>query len=249
MNVSLFNAAAAINATSRWQESIAENLAASAVPGFKKQEFSFESIRAGLMAVPGAGSRDHVLPRGVTATNFSQGALRPTGVKTDLAIEGGGFFAVQLPNGATAYTRAGEFHISSHGQLVTKEGYPVLGEAGPIQLDPNLLAANPPAISPTGQISQGAAAIGKIRLVEFNDSQLLTPTGGGYFVANHPNLLPQNAVSSSLRQGVLEAANTSTPIEMVNLISATRMFEANQRVIQMQDERMGRVITELGGLG
>src|SRR5258708_25868300 len=148
MNIGLYQAAAALNANSRWQESIAQNLASSSIPGFKKQEISFGAVAAGLMPAPAQGSERFALPHATPATNFKPGELKFTGVKTDVALDGGGFFAVQLPDGATTYTRDGEFQVNASGQLVTKQGHSVLGEAGPTQLDPNNPA--PISISATG---------------------------------------------------------------------------------------------------
>ena len=138
MNISLYQAAAAMNANARWQEVISENLASSSIPGFKRQNLSFDAIQAGLMP-QGAGAQklNFLLPRGQTSTSFTPGELKYTGAKTDVAIEGAGFFEVQQPNGASAYTRDGEFQINAQGQLTTKQGQLVLGDSGPIQLDRN----------------------------------------------------------------------------------------------------------------
>ncbi len=118
----------------RWQETISENLASASVPGFKKQDFSFAAKQAGLVpgstnAASGAHQGTHplLMPTGSATTNFQPGEFRMTGVKTDVAIDGRGFFEVQLPNGQNVLTRDGEFHVSSQGQLVTKEGYTVMG--------------------------------------------------------------------------------------------------------------------------
>jgi flagellar basal body rod protein FlgG len=246
MNVSLFQAASALQANSRWQELIAENLAASSIPGFKKQELSFAAIQAGTMPVPGGPQQKFLLPHSAAGTNFTQGQLRFTDSKTDLAIEGPGFFEVVLPNGTTAYTRDGEFRISPQGQLLTKDGYEVLGEGGPVLLDPN--NHGPLTISATGQITQGGEPRGRFRISEFNDPRLLTPISAGYFLANHPSLDATDVAAPTLRQGYLEAANTSSVTEMASLLMALRLFEANQRVIQTNDERMGRAISELGNL-
>jgi flagellar basal-body rod protein FlgF len=161
VNVSLYQAAAAMNANARWQETISDNLASASVPGFKKQEISFDAVQAGMMsqATPNA-QRQFLLPRATAATNFAQGELRATGVSTDLAIEGRGFFQVQMPTGGTAYTRDGEFHLNTSGQLVTKQGFPVLGENGPIQLDPNL--GGEISVAATGEVSQSSEVRGKL---------------------------------------------------------------------------------------
>jgi flagellar basal-body rod protein FlgF len=244
MNVSLFQAAAGLNANARLQEMIAENLASSSIPGFKKQELSFAAIQGGLMAAPTSGPQAYALPRATPSTNFQQGELRTTGVNTDVALEGRGFFAVQLPDGNTAYTRDGEFHLDASGQIVTKQGYPVLADSGPIQLDMNNHTEL--SISSTGEISQGADAKGKLKVVDFNDPQLLTPVSSGYFLARNPALQSTEPAATTVRQGFVEGANTSPPAEMVKLIAAMRMYEANQRVVQAQDDRMAKTITELG---
>jgi len=246
VNVSLYQAASALNANARWQEVISENMASSSIPGFKKQDMSFQAIQAGLLA-PGssAGKAQPIsmsIPR--THVNFSPGEIKRTDVNTDMAIEGSGFFEVQLPNGNTAYTRDGEFKINSQGQLVTKQGYLVLGESGSIQLDSNHSTAI--NVAPDGTISQGAERRGKIQLVEFNDPNLLKDIGGGMYLAKDPNIQPSTEGTSNIRQGFLEGANTSPVLEMANLINVMRSYEANQRVIQMQDDRMGRAISDLG---
>lgn len=242
VNVSLSQAAAAMNASARWQEVISENLASASIPGFKKQGVSFDAVQAAAIA-----QSPFTLTRATATTSFRQGELRATGVKTDAAIEGPGFFEIQLSNGTTAYTRDGEFQISSQGQLVTKQGYPVLGESGPIQLDPSNTA--PISLSSTGEISQGTDLKGKLKIVNFDHPELLTSASGGYFLAINPNLQPTDVREPSLHQGFLEVANTSPVSEMANLITTMRAFEANQRVMQMQDERMGRAISELGNAG
>lgn len=247
MNVSLCQAAAAMNANARWQEVIAGNLASGSTPGFKRQEVSFSAIAAGMMSpsTPSGtdASHQYALPYGSSFTNFRPGDLKNTGVNTDFAIEGAGFFEVQLPNGSTAYTRDGEFTMSPQGGLVTKQGYPVMGDSGPLMLDTSVSA--PISVSADGTLSQGNEMRGKLKLVNFPDPGLLTPAGQGCFQAG-PGVLPAETGIGTVRQGFLESANTSTMMEMTNLISALRMYEANQKVIQAQDERMGRLISELG---
>jgi flagellar basal body rod protein FlgG len=246
MNVSLYQAAAAMNAQARWQEMITQNLAAGSVPGFRKQDISFSAVQAGVdataLSTPGA---QYMVPSATTATNFEEGEIRATGNSMDFAIEGPGFFEVQLSNGSRGYSRDGEFHINAQGQLVTKQGYAVLGDGGPLQFDPNSTA--PLTVAPTGEISQGDQSKGRIHMVEFDNPHSLTSIGEGYFLADRTGVVPATASASSIRQGFLEGSNTSPTAEMASLITAMRMFEANQKVLQMQDERMGRVISDLGG--
>ena len=246
MNVSLTQAAAAMNANARWQEVIAENLATSSIPGARKRQLSFSSVEAGLAPggiTPPGGS--YTIPRAETTINFEQGMTRPTGVATDLAIEGAGFFEVQLPNGSRAFTRDGEFHVNAQGQLATKQGYLVMSDSGPLQFDSN--NGSPVSIAPTGEVSQGGQTKGRIHTVEFDNPRQLTVIGDGYFLADNPNIQTLQSSASQVRQGYLETSNTSPTTEMANLITCMRMFEANQRVMQTQDDRMGKIISDLSG--
>jgi flagellar basal-body rod protein FlgF len=237
MNVSLYQAAAALNASARWQDIIAQNLASGSVPGFKKQDITFSAVQA-------AQGKSGLIPTSQSVTNFAQGQIKPTNVPTDVAIEGDGFFEVQLPNGQTAYTRDGEFQFSAQGQLVTKQGYLVQTDGGPIQMDPKI--PGPISIAPDGTVSQGSNQLGKLKITTFNDPHMLTQIGNSYFAANNPNLVPTTTANPTVRQGYLEAGNTSSIAEMANMITAMRQFEANQRVVQMNDDRMSRAISELG---
>lgn len=240
MNVSLYQAAAALNANSRWQEIISNNLAAASIPGYKKQEVSFAAVQSGLAA---GRANPLAMPHASGSTNFRQGDLKATGVDTDVALEGPGFFTIQMPDGNTAYTRDGEFHLNSSGQVVTKQGHLVLGDGGPIQMDLNNRA--PLSVSASGEVTQGTDVKGRLQVIDFAAPRLLTPIGNGYFAAS-PNLETREPLETTFRQGFVEGANVSAATEMTQLITAMRMFEANQRVIQLQDERMGQAISELG---
>jgi flagellar basal body rod protein FlgG len=247
MNVSMYQAAAALGANSRWQEVIAQNLASSSVPGYKKQQLSLDAIRSGLMP-PGSlnstgAPQFFTLPHAAVSTDFSSGDMQFTGDKHDLAIQGKAFFEIKLPNGTTALTRNGEFQVNSLGKLVTREGYTVMGKEGPIQLD--LTDGEPFNISSTGEVSQGENTVGTLKLDEFNKPGLLKQLGAGYYATGNPNVhaVP---VTSTLRQGYLESSNTSVVGEMADMISAQRGFEANSKIIQIQDDRLGKLISDLG---
>jgi flagellar basal-body rod protein FlgG len=245
MNVSLFQAAAALDANSRWQEVIADNLASSSVPGYKQQQLSQAAVQAGLMSATGARNLPQyfAVARTATSTNFTQGEMKYTGSGTDVAIEGNGFFEVQLPNGMTGLTRDGEFEINAAGQLVTKESYPVLGASGPIQLGRD--HSGPLSISATGKVSQGSDLKGNLKVVAVDQPQKLTNLSGGYFLAQDPKIKTKPS-TANLREGYLESSNTSTLSEMASMMTASRSFEANSKVIQLQDDRLNRTISELG---
>jgi flagellar basal-body rod protein FlgG len=245
MDVSLYQSAAAMNATERWQDMIAENLTSASVPGTRKQDITFSDVAAS----QSSGGASCLIPVATTTLNFQPGELRPAGAM-DFAIEGKGFFTVQLPGGQTGYTRDGEFHLDSAGRLTTKSGCLVMGDGGPLQFDPK--NTSPINISATGEVSQanlsgGTDQKGKLQITEFKKPQLLTQTGGGNFLATDPAAQPTAASDSKVRQGFTEAANSSPTTEMSGLITAMRMFETNQKVMTMQSDRMSRVISDLGG--
>lgn len=234
-----------MNAATRWQELVAENLAGQAIPGFRRQEMSITGVPSTPSGVDPA-STQFLLPKAVAFTNFSAGETRPTGVLTDVAIEGPGFFEVRLPNGALAYTRDGEFKFDAQGTLVTRQGYTVLAEGGsPIQKDFN----NPSivSISSAGEISQGTDMKGKLSIVNFNDPQHLIPIGRALFTAADPRAVPFPVTDPSVQQGVVEGSNISASAEMASLIMAMRNYEANQRLMQQEDTRMERTIRDLTG--
>jgi len=247
MNVSLYQAAAALDANASWQEMVADNLASSSMPGYKRKELSLSAVQAGLLpesSLSGSNSpQSFVIPKADTVTNFEAGPMQSTGVSTDAAIDGKGFFTVQMPSGLKAYTRDGEFHVDVTGALVSKEGYAVLGPMGPIRLDRT--NHEPVSISASGSVSQGDEVKAKVQLTDFNKPNLLTQATGSYFIARDSNLKEQ-PTTASLRQGYIEGSNVSTVTQMVSLIGAMRGFEANQKLIQMENDRMGHAITDLG---
>jgi len=241
MDVSLYQSAAAMNATERWQDMVADNLSMGSVPGARQKAISFTAVQAGL-----AGSGDnYVMPQASMLTNFQQGELRATGNNLDFAVQGPGFFAVTMPDGSAGYTRDGEFMLNSTGQLVTKKGLPVSSGSGSLQFDPN----NPAAISVNadGEVSQGTDLKGRLQLAEFSQPGKLTELGNGYFRSDDPNMLPSPAASTKVQQGFTEAANTSPTLEMASLVTAMRMFESNQKVMTMQSDRMSKTISDLSG--
>jgi flagellar basal body rod protein FlgG len=245
MDISLYQAAAAMNAGSRWQEVISENLAASQIPGFKKQTLSFNAVQSGFMdgAAGASAAKRATMPLANTTTNFQAGELRSTGVATDFGIDGPAFFEVRLPNGTNGYTRDGEFRLNPQGQLTTKHGLPVMGQSGPLQFDANNPA--PITVASTGEVSQGGEPKGQLHLTEFNNPTALYSSGIGLFTNTDLAAQPRAANTSTIQQGFLENANTSSVSEMGNLISAMRFYEANQKVIQTEDDRVGRLISEI----
>ena len=247
MNVSLYQAAAALDANIQWQQMIAENVAAGSVPAFKKNEISFHSIEAGLL---GSGSdtiamqQSHsLLPAPTISTNFARGALQGSGSSSDLALDGPGYFAVKLPDGNIYYTRDGEFGGTNDGEIRNKDGYELVAESGqPIVVNPR--NKDNIAVSTAGVVSEGLEIKGQLSLFEFEDQSTLTRVGNGYFLPPQ-GVEPVPAVDTTVAQGHLESSNTTPSTEMSTLMLALRHYEANQKVIQITDERMGKTIQEL----
>src|ERR1017187_3809520 len=161
MDVSLYSAAAAMNATERWQDLVADNLSSASVPGARGQEISFSAVQAGLASgTPGAAGSSFDIPSAGSTINFQQGELKATGGDMDLALEGPGFFSVQMPDGCTAYTRDGEFKLNNQGQRISKQGYPVVSDGGALTFDPNNTA--PISISRKARSARGRISKGKL---------------------------------------------------------------------------------------
>src|SRR5208282_5990158 len=117
----------------------------------------------------------------------------------------------------------------------------VMGDSGPIQLDVN--NTTPLTVAPTGEVSQGPGTKGRLKLCEFDNPGDLTGTATGLFLPADSASPPVNSTSSRIQQGFLEGGNTSSMSEMGNLISAMRFYEANQKVIQNEDDRVSHLIS------
>lgn len=246
MNIGVYQGAASLAALERWQGIISENLAAAAVPGFRKTEATFASVLGGTMRGAdgrAAATSQGVMPSAVSRLNMQVGQIRTTGAEFDFAIEGPGFFQVQRPNGQIGYTRDGEFHVNSERILVNKLGYPVMGDGGPVTLRPE---GGTVSINADGAIVQGDQIIGRIGVVDFADPSVLHRIGDGLLAPSKENVTPQPIEKPKVVTGALETSNVAGLQEMVNLITVSRAYEASQRVIQTHDENAGKAIQTLG---
>ena len=186
----------------------------------------------------------YVQDRG-TYRDFSQGAMQQTSNPLDLAIVGSGFLAVQTPNGE-AYTRDGNLQIDNQGRLVTHDGYPVLGQSGPIVFQPT---DHDIAISAEGTITvlEGAARTdsvrGKLRAVSFADAQTMLKQGNNLFAAGDSGAQPD--LKSTFRQGYVEKSNVNAVAEMSRMIEVTRTYTNISNLLQQQGDLHKSAINQL----
>ena len=175
----------------------------------------------------------------VVVTDFTQGALESTEQDTDLAIQGDGYFSILTPQGIR-YTRSGNFAVDSNGDLVTQEGYYVLGQDGG-RLH---VGTDGFSVSSTGTVEAGGQAVGSIRLVAFEDETVLRKTGENLYTTLN-NTQPTMATTATIKQGYLEASNVDMATEMVDMLSTNRAYESNQRIVKMVDESLGKTVNDI----
>ncbi len=197
---------------------IANNLANTAVVGFKRDRVSFQEILAGTEK-----ALVHV------ETDLGQGELRFTGNQLDLAINGPGFFKVNTPEGVR-YTRKGNFTLDATGTLITTEGYQVLGKGGPISIP-----AGPVTIDQTGRVVVGETGVDQLDVVTFEDPKRLVKVGGTMF--KKPDGVNEGPVGAEtvVKQGYLEESNVNVAEEMVRMVHSLRAFESYQRAVKVLD--------------
>jgi flagellar basal-body rod protein FlgG len=199
-------------------------------------------------------------------TSFTQGAPRETLSDFDLMLDGKGFFAVATPYGER-YTRNGSFFLGKEGYLVTKEGFPVLGENGPINIK-----ANNFRIDTEGRVWINAAyqddpdlMVGReanlweepvildiLKIVEFELERFLEKQGSSLYRESYtsgPAIIMSDSRRPNVIQGFLEASNVDPVIEMVQMIEVNRAYEANQKVIQTEEAMLGTLINQVAKFG
>lgn len=178
-------------------------------------------------------------------TDFSQGSLKTTENTYDLALTDSGFFAVEYTNKAgessVKYTRDGNFTLTQEGALVTQDGDFVLDSSGqPIEIDPKLTTE----INTDGEIIQNGRVVATIQITDFEDYNYLEHFGENYFqpIEGAEETEPAGKVYS----GYLEASNISVVSEMVNMITVSRAYESNQKVITTYDSTLDIAANQLG---
>ncbi len=249
----LYTAATGMNVQAKRLEVISNDLANTTTTGYKRDVAVVSSFGDVLMSrlddkqknIPNEktiGTMTHGAKVDEVYTDFTQGSIIPTGEKADLAIQGKGFFAVQTPNGI-AYTRDGNFSINETGMLVTKEGYPVQGTTGNISLGEEFLStAGEIVVGKKGELTVNGEEIDTLRVVQFADENAMSKLDDNLYTSAGP----EAPFEGSLIQGYLESANVNPVTAMVDMITVSRAYETNQKMIQTQDSLLGKAVNELG---
>ncbi len=228
------------------QEALSHNLANINTPGFKQEIVVAQKGTTWALVQdwgngrysPAIGGLTYVVEPAETEVDFRQGPLENTERPLDIAIVGDGFFRVQTPAGVRL-TRDGTFHRDSAGNIVTADGYFLLGDNGPIRIGEGTpyIAADgsiylPGQTTPVARIALGRVA--DVAALQAEGDNLLNP-------GNTPvEIVP--ATQTSLKQGFVEQSNVDVSGTVVSMMLALRSYEATQRTLRLQDEALQRVL-------
>jgi len=231
---------------------ISNNLANANTTGFKASKLQFQDLlyensrEAG--SQQGGGN---VLPASLqigqgsvpvaTERSFLQGDLTQTGNNLDLAIQGQGFFEVQMPDGTLSYTRDGSFKTDSQGRVVTSDGYPVQGGFQTVPTGTTSISITASGAA-TYTTANGTTNF-QIQLARFTNPAGLDAVGHNLYKETNASGTPELGTPAEngygeVQQGSLELSNVSVVQEMVNLILAQRAYEVNSKAVQAADQMM-----------
>lgn len=209
------------------QASNSHNLANASTTGFRADLDAFASL-----PVHGPTHASRVYASDERAgVNLDTGVVTSTGRDLDVAVNGTGYIAVQAPDGAEAYTRAGDLRVTAQGLLTTGAGHPVMGNGGPLALPPfdriQIGADGTISILPLGQGGGSLAVVDRIKLVNPPDTAI-SKRADGLLATAEPT--PADA-SVRLESGALESSNVNTVEALVNMIELARLFEMNVKTM------------------
>lgn len=210
------------------------NLANASTTGFRAdmETFLSKSVQG-----PGFPSRVYAVIDGA-GVDLSGGSIQSTGRELDVAVKGSGWIAVQAPNGAEAYSRAGDLRVNSFGLLTTGAGHPVLGEGGPIAVPPNgkldIGADGTITVQPLGQGINALAIVDRIKLVNPPADALMKGEDGLMKLRGGAEAEADAAVT--LVSGALESSNVNAVESMVRMIELARQFETQVKMMKTAEE-------------
>lgn len=249
----LYTSASGMQAQQANLDNISNNLANVNTTGYKKSKIEFQDLlyqtdrAAGAQQgqgaqTPGAIQIGHGSRISSTSRIFSAGELTKSGEKLDIAINGDGFFEVQLPDGTRGYSRDGALKLDNQGRFVTSDGYQVLGgfQAVP-QGTTDIAFGNNGDV--TMRNANGSQTTFSVQLVRFANPGGLESVGGNIYKSTDasgtatPGIPGQDGLGT-LQQGYLEMSNVKVVEEMVNMIVAQRAYEVNSKAVQASDDMM-----------
>lgn len=222
---------------------ITHNLANVSTSGYKRNCGMFSEQLSALL-------NDGEVSEDVTGLNsaydFSQGSLNQTGGKLDLALYGDGFFKIETPDGAL-YTRNGMFNLNQNGEVVDTQGRMVSGENGAIIL-PTGTTVSDLSVSSDGTISDGATTLGKLKIVDLGEAKdTLVPVGMNCFKTSE-DVRETDAENVVVKQGYLETSNVKVVEELVNMITVSRLYQANMKILSKKSENGKKLMSlAMGG--
>ncbi|MBX3206267.1 MAG: flagellar hook basal-body protein [Labilithrix sp.] len=218
-------------------ETTATNLANAATPGYQRLRPVFREVLAG------ASKKENLryAEVGGTAVDGTRGAVRATGRTLDVALPEGQYLAVATPRGER-YTRAGALTLGQDGVLKTVSGTPLVREDGkPLQLS---LEGGEPSINPDGSVAQNGEIVARLKIVKGAEGTTFSHEGGGLLAARGPTPTP---TTTTLDVGALEDSNATAVTAMTDLVTASRTFEAFQRMLETFGECDRKVLTTTPG--
>ena len=227
----LYSAAAGMTAQQQRMDTLANDVANVNTTGYKHTRVAFRDLlytqdRAGVVS-SGAGAAATPVGRG-----FAQGALRETGSKLDVAIEGDGFLQVRRADGTTALTRDGSLRLDPNGRLTTQRGEllqpAITVPAGTNEADISIAA--------DGTVSATNRQLGRIQLVTVRAPQALQSAGESLFVATAASGPAQAMPAGRMVQGALESSNVDIADAMTQMMESQRTFQMASKAVQMQDQ-------------
>jgi len=254
---SLWIAKTGLDAQQTQLDVISHNLANVSTNGYKRQRAVFEDLLYQNLRQPGAQSTQQTqIPSGLqlgvgvrtvsTEHIHTQGTLQRTENPLDIAINGQGFFQIQMPDGTLAYTRDGAFQRDSTGQMVTSSGYPV-SPAITIPADAISITISRDGIVSVTQAGQAAPTqVGNLQLATFINNGGLQSVGENLYVETASSGTPTPNTPGSngaglLNQGMVETANVNVAEELVSMIQTQRAYEMNSKAVTTSDQMLGRL--------
>lgn len=234
-------AASGLHARMEALDMLANNLANATTGGYKLDREFYTLFNAGPDSDYEGGVPSTLPDIKSQWTDFTQGELQPTGNPLDVAISGPGFFQVNGPSGPL-YTRNGGFQISSNGQLMTADGYPVATVGGgTIQTT----SKTPITIAPDGTVEQDAQPLGQLAVVDFQDRSVLEKVGRSYFTNTSLQAQPEPAKNETVVQKQLEESNVSPAESAVRLVDVMRQFEMLQKAVSVTNDMDNKSLQEV----